>query len=101
MKKGETLNKEDLIAARKVLRDASEKFDLGGGLKPVTSESESALHCRLLGERDDEMCEKGRREVTKWIRSHKLIEPDKDSLTRFEPFYQIEESELRKIGIRR
>ncbi len=41
----------------------------------------------------------GIREVVKWIRSHTLIEPDKDSITRFEPFYQIEEKELKEWGI--
>jgi len=29
-----------------------------------------------------------------WIRTHQIIKPDDDSLTRFEPFYQIEEREL-------
>lgn len=37
--------------------------------------------------------------IVEWIRSHHLIKPNKDSLTRFEPFYQIEESELKKWGI--
>ena len=30
-----------------------------------------------------------------WIRTHQLIKPDANSLTRFEPFYQVEERELR------
>jgi len=38
----------------------------------------------------------GLREVVEWIKEHQLIEPDKDSLTRFEPFYQIEEAQLKK-----
>ena len=32
--------------------------------------------------------------VISWIRGHDLIKPDGNSLTRFEPFYQIEEREL-------
>ena len=41
----------------------------------------------------------GIKEVVEWIRSHQLIKPDDDSLTRFEPFYQIEEAELKEWGI--
>ncbi len=41
----------------------------------------------------------GIKEVVEWVRSHQLIEPDKDSITRFEPFYQIEEKELKEWGI--
>ncbi len=41
----------------------------------------------------------GRKEVVEWIKSHPLIEPDDDSITRFEPFYQIEESKLEEWGI--
>ena len=37
------------------------------------------------------------KEVVEWIKSHQLIEPDKDSITRFEPFYQIERKELEEI----
>jgi len=33
-------------------------------------ESESALHCRLLRERDDEMRQKGIKEVVEWIDTH-------------------------------
>ena len=40
--------------------------------------------------------EDGIKEVVEWIETHQLIKPDKDSLTRFEPFYQIGEKELRK-----
>ena len=36
----------------------------------------------------------GVKSVFAWIRSHDLIKPDKDSLTRFEPFYQINESDI-------
>ncbi len=39
--------------------------------------------------------EQGRREVVEWIEAHQIIEPKKDSLTRFEPFYQIEKRELK------
>ena len=35
--------------------------------------------------------------VVKWIKSHQLIEPDKDSVTRFAPFYQIEKKELSEL----
>lgn len=31
-----------------------------------------------------------------WIKLHTLIEPDKDSLTRFEPYYMIEAKELKE-----
>ncbi len=41
----------------------------------------------------------GIKEVVEWIESHPLIEPDKNSLTRFEPFYQIEQSKLKELGI--
>lgn len=41
----------------------------------------------------------GIREVVEWIESHQLIEPSKDSLTRFEPFYQIEQVKLKEWGI--
>jgi hypothetical protein len=37
---------------------------------------------------------RGRGNAVAWIRSHELIKPDKDSLTRFEPYYHIEEREL-------
>lgn len=30
-------------------------------------ESESALHCRLLNERDEKMRQQGRKEVVEWI----------------------------------
>jgi len=36
--------------------------------------------------------------VVEWIKSHQLIEPDRDSITRFEPFYQIEQAKLKEIG---
>lgn len=39
------------------------------------------------------------KEVLDWVCSHQLISPDDDSLTRFEPFYQIEEKELKEWGI--
>ena len=39
---------------------------------------------------------KGIEEVVAWIRSHQLIEPSDDSVTRFEPFYQIEQAKLKK-----
>ena len=38
----------------------------------------------------------GIKEVVEWIETHTLISPDKDSLTQFEPFYQIERTELRE-----
>jgi len=41
----------------------------------------------------------GIKEAVEWIKKHELIEPDKDSLTRFEPFYQIEAKELKELGI--
>lgn len=41
----------------------------------------------------------GRKEVVKWIKEHPLIAPDENSLTKFEPFYQIEHAELKKWGI--
>lgn len=42
----------------------------------------------------------GIKEAMKWIESHQLIEPDKDSITRFEPFYQIEQRELKELGLK-
>ena len=42
----------------------------------------------------------GIKEAVGWIKSHQLIKPDDDSVTRFEPFYQIEEAELKEWGIR-
>ena len=39
----------------------------------------------------------GFKSAIKWIRSHQLIKPDEDSITRFEPFYQIEEGELESL----
>lgn len=44
--------------------------------------------------------QEGIREVIDKIKSHQLIEPKKDSITRFEPFYQIEQSELREWEIK-
>ena len=41
----------------------------------------------------------GIKEVVEWIRTHQLIKPDDDSITRFEPFYQIEEAKLKEWGI--
>jgi len=40
----------------------------------------------------------GIKEAVARIRSHQLIKPDGDSITRFEPFYQIEEAELKEWG---
>ena len=40
----------------------------------------------------------GIKEVVRWIKSHQLIKPDKDSITRFEPFYQIEKAKLKEWG---
>ncbi len=42
----------------------------------------------------------GIKEVVEWIESHPLIEPHEDSLTRFEPFYQIEKRELKEWSIK-
>jgi len=36
----------------------------------------------------------GVKSVLLWIRRHDLIKPDDNSITRFEPFYQIEESDI-------
>jgi hypothetical protein len=33
--------------------------------------------------------------VIDWLKVHPLVEPDKDSLTRFEPYYMIEAKELK------
>jgi len=38
------------------------------------------------------------REVVKWIQSHQLVEPSPDSITRFAPFYQIDQAELKELG---
>ena len=38
----------------------------------------------------------GKEEVMEWIETHQLIEPAKDSITRFEPFYQIEKAKLKE-----
>jgi len=40
-----------------------------------------------------------KKEVVEWIYSHQLIEPDEDSITRFEPFYQIEKRELEDYAV--
>jgi len=37
----------------------------------------------------------GMRFVVEWIQSHQLIEPTPDSITRFEPFYQISKAKLK------
>ena len=36
----------------------------------------------------------GAKDTIRWIESHPLIKPDENSITRFEPFYQIEQKEL-------
>ena len=41
----------------------------------------------------------GIKKMVEWIKSHQLIEPDKNSLTRFKPFYQIEQSKLKEWGV--
>ena len=41
----------------------------------------------------------GIREVVEWIKSHQLIEPDDNSITRFSPFYQIEKAKLKEWGM--
>jgi len=41
----------------------------------------------------------GREEVVEWIKEHQLIAPNESSITRFEPFYQIEEIELKEWGL--
>lgn len=43
-----------------------------------------------------EVYQAGIKEVVEWVQSHTLIKPNKDSLTKFTPFYQIEEQELGK-----
>jgi hypothetical protein len=40
--------------------------------------------------------QEGVKEVIDWIKTHQLIEPDKDSLTKFEPYYMIEAKELKE-----
>lgn len=50
-------------------------------------------------EQDEISFKVGIKEVVEWIRSHQLIEPDEDSITRFEPFYQIAETNLKNWGI--
>lgn len=36
----------------------------------------------------------GRKEVIEWLTGHELIKPEADSLTQFEPFYQITQKEV-------
>ena len=50
----------------------------GEGLK--AKESESALHCRLLGERDEDMRQRGRKEVVEWLERCKKIKVPKYQL---------------------
>lgn len=38
----------------------------------------------------------GMLDVVGMIKSHTLIKPDENSITQFEPFYQIEQSELKE-----
>lgn len=44
----------------------------------------------------EECKQQGRREVVEWVKTHSLIAPDKNSITRFEPFYQITQVELKE-----
>lgn len=39
----------------------------------------------------------GIKEVVSWIKKHDLIKPDKESMTQFESFYQIEAKELEEF----
>jgi len=41
----------------------------------------------------------GIKEVIEWIKKHELTSPDDNSITRFYPFYYIEERELKEWGI--
>ena len=41
----------------------------------------------------------GIKEIVEWIESHPLIKPDENSITQFEPFYQIEQAKLKEFGI--
>jgi len=38
----------------------------------------------------------GIKEVVEWIKKHELTSPDDNSITRFYPFYHIEERELKE-----
>jgi hypothetical protein len=40
----------------------------------------------------------GKQSILDFIRHHTLIKPDKNSITRYEPFYQITEKELKELG---
>ncbi|MFH1231240.1 MAG: hypothetical protein V1709_07055 [Planctomycetota bacterium] len=50
----------------------------------------------MIDANEESIKREGTREMVKWIESHSLIKPNKDSLTKFEPFYQIEQRELKK-----
>ena len=46
-------------------------------------------------EMTDKAYQSGMRKIVEWIEQHQLIKPDTYSITRFEPFYQIEQKELK------
>lgn len=52
----------------------------------------------MLEINESDIKREGMREVVEWIKTHTLIEPDKDSLTQFEPFYQVTEAFLKEKG---
>jgi len=72
------------------LEDNKCRIILYTGGRKVGRTQATILQAHQLGRQE------GRQEVIDWIRAHPLIAPDKNSLTRFEPFYQIEEAELRR-----
>jgi len=41
----------------------------------------------------------GIREVVEWIQSHRLVEPDPDSISMFAPYYHIEQAQLEEWRI--
>ena len=47
-------------------------------------------------EMTDKAYQSGMRKIVEWIEQHQLIKPDTYSITRFEPFYQIEQKELKE-----
>ncbi len=58
-----------------------------------------ALEGAVMNGAFDSIKKLGIKEVVGWIKSHQLIEPDKNSLSRFEPFYQIEQEKLKEWDI--
>ena len=68
-----------------------DQFYLQHGQTPPTRQQQSEISFKV-GKLQ------GIKEVVEWIRKHHLVEPDKNSLTRFSPFYQVTQEELKEWG---